>query len=140
MELVKRNLHQMCRKSEAVSQVTFDEDFNVPDAKPDVGRMIQKKGDVQIADVQVSEGKARVFGGLTFHLLYVADDEGRRVYSLGGVCSSICCASLPIAYSLSVLDSKAMILGSSRTTWSSLKITVLAVPRSIANSCLKKAI
>ena len=44
MELVKRNLHQMCRKSEAVSQVTFDEDFNVPDAKPDVGRMIQKKG------------------------------------------------------------------------------------------------
>ena len=27
MELVKRNLHQMCRKSEAVSQVTFDEDL-----------------------------------------------------------------------------------------------------------------
>ena len=64
MELVKRNLHQMCRKSEAVSQVTFDEDFNVPDAKPDVGRMIQKKGEVEISDVQVSEGKARVFGNL----------------------------------------------------------------------------
>ena len=60
MELVKRNLHQMCRKSEAVSQVTFDEDFNVPDANPDVGRMIQKKGEVEISDVQVSEGKARV--------------------------------------------------------------------------------
>ena len=84
MELVKRNLHQMCRKSEAVSQVTFDEDFNVPDAKPDVGRMIQKKGEVEISDVQVSEGKARVFGNLMFHLLYVADDGGRRVHSLGG--------------------------------------------------------
>lgn len=84
MELVKRNLHQMCRKSEAVSQVTFDEDFNVPDAKPDVGRMIQKKGEVEISDVQVSEGKARVFGSLVFHLLYVADDGSRRIHSLKG--------------------------------------------------------
>ena len=84
MELVKRNLHQMCRKSEAVSQVTFDEDFNVPDAKPDVGRMIQKKGEVEISDVQVSEGKARVFGSLVFHLLYVTDDGSRRIHSLKG--------------------------------------------------------
>ena len=40
----KKNLHMLRQKSEAVNQVTFDEDYNVPDAKPDVGRMIQKKG------------------------------------------------------------------------------------------------
>ena len=74
----------MCRKSEAVSQVTFDEDFNVPDAKPDIGRMIQKKGEVNIQDVQVSEGKARIFGSLVFYLLYVAEEEGHRVHSLKG--------------------------------------------------------
>ena len=34
----------MHTKCEAVSQITFDEDLNVPDIKPDVGRMIQKKG------------------------------------------------------------------------------------------------
>ncbi len=44
MELIKKNLHMLRQKSEAVNQVTFDEDYNVPDAKPDVGRMIQKKG------------------------------------------------------------------------------------------------
>ena len=30
-------------KSRAASQVTFDTDYNVPDAKPDVGRLIQKR-------------------------------------------------------------------------------------------------
>ena len=44
MDFVKKILHQISRKSEAVSQITFDEDYNVPDARPDVGRMIQKKG------------------------------------------------------------------------------------------------
>ena len=62
MDFVKKILHQISRKSEAVSQITFDEDYNVPDARPDVGRMIQKKGEVTIGDVQISEGKARVFG------------------------------------------------------------------------------
>lgn len=76
MDFVKKILHQISRKSEAVSQITFDEDYNVPDARPDVGRMIQKKGEVTIGDVQISEGKARVFGGLVFHLLYVSTVNG----------------------------------------------------------------
>ena len=84
MDFVKKILHQISRKSEAVSQITFDEDYNVPDARPDVGRMIQKKGEVTIGDVQISEGKARVFGGLTFHLLYVSDGERRRICQLSG--------------------------------------------------------
>ena len=84
MDFVKKILHQISRKSEAVSQITFDEDYNVPDARPDVGRMIQKKGEVTIGDVQISEGKARVFGGLVFHLLYVSDGERRRICQLSG--------------------------------------------------------
>ena len=84
MDFVKKILHQISRKSEAVSQITFDEDYNVPDARPDVGRMIQKKGEVTIGDVQISEGKARVFGGLAFHLLYVSDGERRRICQLSG--------------------------------------------------------
>lgn len=34
--------------------------------------------------MQISEGKARVFGGLTFHLLYVSDGERRRICQLSG--------------------------------------------------------
>lgn len=94
MELVKEMLHMIRVKSEAVSQVTFDEDYNVPDSKPDVGRMIQKKGEVQIEEVQVSEGRARIRGNLTFYLLYVADNPARAVFSLKG--------SLPIEENLNL--------------------------------------
>lgn len=71
-------------KSSAVSQITFDEDVNVPDSKPDVGRMIQKKGEVTVEEVQIAEGQARVMGKLAFFLLYVEDGGERRVHSLQG--------------------------------------------------------
>ena len=84
MEFVKKHLHQLSVKSRAVSQVTFDEDYNVPDAKPDVGRMIQKKGEVSVSEVQAGEGRARIFGSLDFSLLYVADGEEKKVYCMEG--------------------------------------------------------
>ena len=84
MEFVKKNLHQMGIKKKAVSQVTFDEDVNVPDAKPDVGRMIQKKGRIEISEVPVSEGKVKVIGTLQFWLLYVPDGEKKKIQCLEG--------------------------------------------------------
>lgn len=43
MELKKESMQILKEKSRAKSQITFDEDFNVPDAKPDAGRLIQNK-------------------------------------------------------------------------------------------------
>lgn len=84
MELVKKNLQMLRTKSEAVNQLTFDEDFNVPDSKPNISRMIQKKGDIKIEEVQVNEGKALINGALHFRLLYVADTPRRQICSLEG--------------------------------------------------------
>ena len=69
----------MHTKCEAVSQITFDEDLNVPDIKPDVGRMIQKKGEIHIDDVQISEGHAFLTGALMVYLLYVSDSVRSKV-------------------------------------------------------------
>ena len=41
MELKKETVQMLRVKSKAASQVTFDEDYNVPDTRPDIGRMIQ---------------------------------------------------------------------------------------------------
>lgn len=84
MDILKNILHMVKTKSSAVSQITFDEDVNVPDSKPDVGRMIQKKGEVTVEEVQIAEGQARVMGKLAFFLLYVEDGGERRVHSLQG--------------------------------------------------------
>ncbi|HJB35431.1 MAG TPA: DUF3794 domain-containing protein [Candidatus Blautia merdipullorum] len=84
MELITKKMHMLERKCQAVSQVTFDEDMNVPDVKPDMGRMIQKKGSVQIEDIQISEGKAYIAGALQVYILYVSDSEERNIESLMG--------------------------------------------------------
>ncbi len=84
MELITKKMYMMERKCEAVSQITFDEDLNVPDVKPDIGRMIQKKGEIQIDDIQISQGKAYLSGALVVYLLYVSDGPERKIYSLMG--------------------------------------------------------
>ena len=84
MELVTKNIYMLQKKCEAVNQITFDEDLNVPDVKPDIGRMIQKKGDIQLEDIQITEGRAYITGALVVSLLYVSDNEERRLQSLMG--------------------------------------------------------
>ena len=82
MELKKESIQVLRKKSHARSQITFDEDFNVPDAKPDVGRLIQNKGDVSMDEVRLSEGKAFISGNLNVDILYVGE-ENQKVSSLG---------------------------------------------------------
>ena len=82
MELRKESVQMLQIKSRAASQVTFDTDYNVPDAKPDVGRLIQSKGDVSMDEVRLSEGKAFISGNLNVDILYVGE-ENQKVSSLG---------------------------------------------------------
>lgn len=82
MELRKESVQMLQVKSRAASQVTFDTDYNVPDAKPDVGRLIQSKGDISMDEVRLSEGKAFISGNLNVDILYVGE-ENQKVSSLG---------------------------------------------------------
>ena len=75
MELKREDIQMLRVKSRATSQVTFDADYNVPDAKPDIGRMIQNKGDVHMEEVRLSDGRAFLKGALQVDLLYVGDEE-----------------------------------------------------------------
>ena len=84
MELRKKELHMLRKKSEAQNQITFDEDFNVPDHKADIGQMIQKKGEVEIDQVQVSEGKAVIQGQLGLSAFVCGRQSGTEVSSLEG--------------------------------------------------------
>ena len=52
-----------------MSQVTFDEDYNVPDVKPDIGRMIQNKGEVMVDEVRLNDGHAFLKGQPYWDLL-----------------------------------------------------------------------
>lgn len=82
IELVREKINMLRVKSRATSQLTFDEDYNVPDVKPDIGRMIQNKGEVRIEEIKLSENKAWVRAFLVVDLLYVGEAEEGKVYSL----------------------------------------------------------
>ena len=81
MELKKEDIQILRTKSRASSQVTFDVDYNVPDVKPDIGRMIQNKGEMTVEEVRLNDGHAFLKGKLKVDLLYVGEEDG-RVYSL----------------------------------------------------------
>jgi len=82
LELIKKNIHMNRRKSRAGSQFTLDDDFNVPDNKPDVNRIIQKKGEIKVDDVQVTADHVKVSGILEVKVLYIADMQTKIVHSL----------------------------------------------------------
>lgn len=84
MEMQKQEYRILRQKSSAESQITLDEEFNVPDARPDVGRMIQKKGQVQVRKVNIADDRVMLSGELHFALLYVTDDDTRGISSLEG--------------------------------------------------------
>ena len=77
LELKKESVQMLRIKSKAASQVTFDVDYNVPDASADIGRIIQNKGQVSMDEVRLSEGKAFLKGYLNVDLLYVSDGDGK---------------------------------------------------------------
>ncbi|MBU9738454.1 DUF3794 and LysM peptidoglycan-binding domain-containing protein [Diplocloster agilis] len=84
MELIKKNIHMNKLKNKAVSQLTLDDDYNVPDSKPDIGKIIQQKGEVNIDEVKPTADHVGIKGNLTFRILYMSDTEDKLVHSLDG--------------------------------------------------------
>ena len=82
MELLKKNIH-MCRQAKrAVSQITLEEDFNVPDVKPDVEHIIQSKAKTVIESTRAEAGRFLLKGYVQVSVLYMDDSEGRQIHRL----------------------------------------------------------
>lgn len=84
MELIKKNIHMNKQKNKAVSQITLDDDYNVPDSKPDIGKMIQQQGEVHIDEVKPTADHVGIKGTLDFRILYMSDTGDKMVHSLEG--------------------------------------------------------
>ena len=71
MELVRRTIRMTRQKGKAVSQMTLDDDYNIPETMPDVSMIVQEKGDLEIGEVRVENGRALIRGNLRFYVLYL---------------------------------------------------------------------
>ena len=84
MELVRKTIHMMRQKGRAVSQMTLDDDYNIPEAMPDAGMIVQEKGKLEIGDIRTENGRVIVRGSLQFFILYMEDAEESGLYSVKG--------------------------------------------------------
>ena len=78
MELVKKHIHMNRRRNSVMTQITLDDDFNVPDSMDDVEQMILDSGEIQIETVKNLGGRVTVGGKLNFRILYRRPDGQRR--------------------------------------------------------------
>lgn len=84
MELLKKNIHMNKVKCKSNVQVTLDDDFNVPDVKPDIERIIKEQGNIVILDMKPMSSKLLVKGKLEFQLLYASDNPTRPIQTIHG--------------------------------------------------------
>jgi len=84
VELIKKNIHMNKLKCKSTLQLTLDDDFNVPDIKPDIDQIITQQGEVKINDIRAMNGKLLVKGALIFNVLYLCEGDQRPVHNLSG--------------------------------------------------------
>ncbi len=75
MELVKKNIHMDQIKGQAATQITLEDDVNIPDAKPDAGKLIYDRGSVTLEDVKVTQDHVTVKGRMQFSVMYLTEGE-----------------------------------------------------------------
>ncbi len=82
MELVKKRIHMNRRRGKVTSQMTLDDDFNVPDSMDDVAHLILDQGEILIESVRNPGERVTVTGKLAFRILYRTPDG--QVMTLAG--------------------------------------------------------
>jgi hypothetical protein len=84
VELRKKNIHMNKLKCKSNVQLTLDDDFNVPDIKPDIEKIIKEQGTILINEIKPMNGKVMVKGSLHFNLLYISEDDTRPIHNIIG--------------------------------------------------------
>ncbi len=84
MELSKTKLHSCREKGKAASQITLDDDYNVPDYRPDIVKVIKESGELKIDEAAPAAGAVWMKGKLIFKVLYRSDQENGKISCLRG--------------------------------------------------------
>ncbi len=84
MEVLKKNIHMDRMKLSAGTQITLDDDRNIPDSKPDVNTLVFEQGKVKIDEVKPSNEHVTVKGRLMFNVLYQTGEGEVALASVSG--------------------------------------------------------
>ncbi len=84
MELIKKNVHMNKIKAHTFTQITLEDDFNVPDIKADIDEIVTDAGKILIESIRVNNQKISLKGKLHFSLLYGCFNDSRLIHNMSG--------------------------------------------------------
>ena len=84
MELLKKNIHMDRIRLKAGTQITLEDDRNIPDVKPDVNTLVYEQGKIKIDEVRPADENVTVKGHLLFNVLYQTGEGEVALASIGG--------------------------------------------------------
>ncbi len=84
MELMKKSIYTDKIKAKAMLQIPLEEDINVSDSRPDVGRLVFTRGRIKIDEIKTGMNKIWVKGKLLFQVLYEAEGKDSGMAGMEG--------------------------------------------------------
>lgn len=84
MELVKKLVTVGIGRCKGTIQLTLDDDFNVPDRKPDVRQIIAEQGEIHTNDIVPGGDKVQVDGTLRVQIFYISDQGDGQMQGMSG--------------------------------------------------------
>ncbi|MCM1102449.1 MAG: DUF3794 domain-containing protein [Clostridium sp.] len=84
MDLLKRNIHMDRVRSEAVTQITMEDDRNIPDNKPDVSSINLQRADIVIEEIKPGTDVVNLRGHMHFAILYHTQEAGSSLVPFEG--------------------------------------------------------
>lgn len=84
MDLLKKNIHMDRVRCEAVTQITLEDDRNIPDSKPDVSSINLEKAEVVIEEIKPGTDTVSLKGHLKFAILYHTMEAGSSLVPFEG--------------------------------------------------------
>lgn len=84
MELERSFINLNRQKGTALSQITLEEDLNVPDQKPDIFKIIHGQGEFRPDEIKGETGKIKVRGIFMYRILYIGEGRDRMPDLLEG--------------------------------------------------------
>ena len=84
MEYEKKEMLIYQQGKTITDQFYLDDDYNVPDARSDVGKVILSEGKLKVEELKEVENYIRAAGTLAFRILYESDDIEQKLCVLEG--------------------------------------------------------
>lgn len=84
MDFIRQNIKRSNQKGKGYSQITLEDDYIVPDVKPDMARIIHTQGKIQIDESKISNQSLWISGRMNFVVLYRSEDDNKKVEAVVG--------------------------------------------------------